>query len=205
MNESVNRVILVPDTIGAAFEGGFYGGKIQSREKTYAVIWAPKAQGETRGVWLGSCTSLPGAASCYHSMDNTSALLEAGSPLAKWARGLEINGFSDWCVPARDVLELAYRYLKPSDAENERSFRDGDNASSIPVGYPYSAELPAQTTVEDFRAGNTEAFDEAWYWSSTQYSDSDAFLQNFDNGNQSDSLKKYEGRCRAVRFIQLSA
>ena len=196
--------ILVPAEHGAPFEGGLYGGKIRSGEKIVAIAWAPKALGETKGLWLPGYTDVPNARSCFHSMDNTRAMAEAGSPLAKWALGLEINGKQDWCIPARDVLEQAYRFLKPGTGENSAGFRDGDNPSSIPPGYPYTEQLPAQTLAEAFRAGGGEAFEEAWYWSSTQYSSSFAWGQGFGNGGQNYSFKKFEALSRAVRLIQLN-
>ncbi len=196
--------ILVPADFGTPFEGGFYGGKIRSGEKIFAVVWAPKALGETEMIWLPSYKDVPNATSCFHSMDNTVAMAEAGSPLAQWARGLNIDGKTDWCIPARDVLELAYRHLKPTDNENSASFRDGDNPSSIPAGYPYTEELPAQTAAEAFRKGGAEAFDPVWYWSSTQYSSIIAWGQYFDNGFQNYNYKKAEARARAVRLIQLN-
>lgn len=196
--------ILIPAIFGAPFESGFYGGTIRSGEKIFAVAWAPKALGETQAVWLPSYTDVPNATSCFHSMDNTVAMAEAGSPLAKWALGLNIDGKSDWCIPARDVLELAYRHLKPGTAENVASFRDGDNPSSIPAGYPYTEQNPAQTTTEAFRKGGAEAFDQTWYWSSTQYPGYYAWTQSFDYGRQYYDFKKAKGRARAVRLIQLN-
>ena len=201
MNE--NTAPSVPDTIGTPFEGGFYGGKIRIGLAICAIVWAPKAEGETKAAWLDSYISVPGATSCFDSMANTRAMAEAGSPLAKWALGLDINGHADWCIPARDVLEMGYRYLKPTDDENDCSFRDGDNASSIPAGYPYTDESPAQTTVYEYQEGNVEAFEARWHWSSTQYSDSSAFSQYFYNGTQHYSYESYEGRARAVRRLAL--
>jgi hypothetical protein len=197
--------VTAPAAIGTPFEGGFYGGQIRIGAAICAIVWAPKAQGETKGKWLDSYTSVPGAASCFDSMANTKAMAEAGSNLAKWALGLDINGHTDWRIPARDVLEMGYRYLKPTTDENSASFRDGDNASSIPVGYPYTNESPVQTAADDFKEGGPEAFDARWHWSSTQYSDDSAFSQYFLNGTQSNYDKSYEGRARAVRLIQLSA
>jgi len=199
-----NPSILVPAEFGTPFEGGFYGGKIRSGEKIFAVVWAPKALGETSMIWLPSYKDVPNATSCFHSMDNTVAMAEAGSPLGQWARGLDIDGKTDWCIPARDVLELGYRYLKPTTYENSTSFRDGDNPSSLPAGYPYTEQLPAQTTAEAFRKGGAEAFEEAWYWSSTQYSSHYAWTQGFDDGGQYYYDKKFEARARAVRLIQLN-
>jgi hypothetical protein len=200
--------ILVPETIGSPFEGGFYGGQIRSHggAKIFAVVWAPKALGETSMPWLPSYNDVPNARSCFHSTDNTRAMAEAGSELAKWALGLEIAGHKDWCIPARDVLELGYRHLKPTTYKTGGYFRDGDNPSSVPVGYPYNlGELPAQTSVEAFRNGGAEAFEDEWYWSSTQFSSSLAWGQYFDLGYQ-DGLFKTDSECRAraVRLIQLN-
>jgi hypothetical protein len=196
--------ILVPAQIGAPFEGGFYGGQIRSGAKTFAVIWAPKALGETKAAWLPKRKLVPGATSCFHSMDNTRAMAEAGSKLARWALALNIDGHTDWCLPARDVLELAYRHLKPGTDENSASFRDGDNPSSIPPGYPYTDEAPTQTTVAAFQDGGNEAFEQSWYWSSTQYSEDYAWGQDFDDGFQDSYGKSYEAQARAVRLIQLN-
>ena len=44
-----------------------------------------------------------------------------------------------------------------------------------------------------------------WYWTSTQYSDSNAFTQHFNYGYQSYDDKKYEARCRAVRRLTLQS
>ena len=195
---------LVPTAYGVPFEGGFYGGKIRICDVIFAIAWAPKAFGETSSIWLPSYTQVPNAASCFDSMANTKAMAEAGSPLGQWALSLNINGIDDWCVPARDVLELGYRYLKPSAEENSALFRDGDNPSSIPAGYPYTEKFPAQTTAEAFRTGGPEAFDEVWHWSSTQYSSNYAWIQGFRDGNTGGNFKKYEARARACRMIQLT-
>ena len=204
MNAALNPAIVVPDTIGAPFEGGFYGGRIRIAEAVFAVCWAPKAEGEVQGAWLDRYESVPNAASCFDSEANTKAMAVAGSELANKVLALEIDGIKGWSVPARDVLELAYRHLKPTTEENSGSFRDGDNPSSIPAGYPYTETLPAQTTVAAFQDDGAECFEEEWYWSSTQYSDYYAWSQGFSGGTQDGHYKVAEGRCRAVRLIQLS-
>ncbi len=204
MTSNKNSVIQTPSTVGDAFEGGFYGGKIRIGVAIFAIVWAPKAEGEIKGKWMDAYTDVQGATSCFDSMANTRAMAEAGSDIAKQALKANIGGHTDWCIPARDVLEMGYRYLKPTSEENY-VYRSGDNPSSIPAGYPYTEASPAQTTVEAFQDGNAEAFDEAWYFSSTQYSENNAWLQYFSYGTQSCSTKCYERRCRFVRLIQLSA
>ena len=204
MNATASPEIQVPAEIGAPFEGGFYGGKIRVGLVICAIVWAPKAEGEITGKWLDSYTDVPGATSCFDSMANTKAMAEAGSPIAQQALAANIGGHADWCVPARDVLEMGYRYLKPTTEEND-VYRYGDNPSSIPAGYPYTATSPEQTTVEAFQDGNADAFEEAWYASSTQYSEHYAWMQLFASGGQSSYDKYYERRVRFVRLIPLSS
>ena len=191
--------------IGTPFDGGFFGGVLRVGELLFAVAWAPKAEGETKGAWLPSNVDVPGTESCCDSLTNTLALAEAGGALAKWALDLRINSLDDWCLPARDVLELAYRHLKPTTQPTGNWFRDGDNPSSLPVGYPYAntSGSVVQTPVQAFQTGGAEAFDETVYWSSTQYSADYAWFQYFLGGFQSNNGKKHEARARAVRLIQL--
>ncbi len=203
MNAKATPLTAVPATIGAPFEGGFYGGQIRINDALFAVCWAPKAQGDIKGAWLPSYTGVPGACSYFDSAANTQAMADAGSDIAKQVLALDIGGVTGWSIPARDVLELAYRHLKPT-AEENYVYRSGDNPSSVPASYPYTEDSPAKTTVEAFQEGGPEAFEDAWYWSSTQSSDNDAWSQTFYDGFQLITSKSYEGRCRAVRLIQLS-
>jgi hypothetical protein len=202
MNLNTNTL---PAAIGAAFAGGFFSGLINVGADTYALIVAPKAAGERTGAWSGSKEPVPNAYSYCDGLANTSAMAEAGGDLAKWARELRIDGFDDWYVPSRDELELVYRNLKSTSCENCESFRDGDNPSSAPVGYPYTSTTPGQTPVAAFQEGGAEALEPAWYWSSTQYaaSPSDAWVQIFGNGIQGNGRKSYEGRARAVRRLKI--
>ena len=192
-------------TIGTAFEGGFFGGLIRSNDTLQAILWAPKAHGETTGALFpsrGARVLVPeGTTNCHDSQANTVALASLGSPLAQWALGLQINGRSGWCIPARDVLELGYRHLKPGTWETAATFRDGDNPGSVPPGYPYTTGNPTQTTVEAFRLGGPEAFGERTYLASTLYGDSSAWFQNFRNGGQSVSYLSAERAVRAVCLI----
>ena len=188
----------LPAAIGMPFEGGHYAGCICVGEQMFALIAAPKGEGETEGAYLPTYTDVPGACSYFDGMANTVAMAEAGSAIANWARGLQIGGHTDWYIPSRDELEMLYRAFKPTTDTNY-GWRSGENPSSVPAGYPYTSTSPAQTPVEAFRADGAEAFDDRWYWSSTQYSANYAWYQYFDDGNQNTFVKAYEGRVRAVR------
>jgi hypothetical protein len=131
-------------------------------------------------------------------------MARAGSELAQWALDLEIDGTKGWCLPARDVVELGYRRFKPTTGPNWATFRDGDNPSALPAGYPYTDVYPPQTTAEAFRKGGAEAFEPVIYWTSTQSSAGSAWLQTFLYGNQSYYGKVAQFRARACRLILLN-
>lgn len=192
-----------PPPFGHPFEGGFLGGVVNIHGKPHAIAWAPKAEGETIGAWHDDEPGLV-APSCFDSMTNTQAMAAAGSAIATWALGLRINGHADWCIPARDVLELAYRHLKPTTCKTDGWARCGDNPSSAPVGYPYRTQAtPVQTTAAAFQADGEQAFEPAWHWTSTQSSSGSAWTQLFDYGLQDDLNLGSRLRVRAVRLIQL--
>ena len=198
------RVDDLPE-IGAPLEGGFHGGVVRIGVACCALVWASKTAGQAE-LPLTNKRELPlVATSCCDSLANTRALADAGSPAAQWAMSLRFGGHEDWCLPARDVLEMGYRYFKPGSRRNFCTFRDGDNPSSEPPGYPYTETVPGQVECNLFRAGEAEAFDECWYWSSTQAGPRAAWNQNFKNGNQNDNNDlSAEGAVRAVRrFIAL--
>ena len=153
-------------------------------------------------------------------------MLAAGTaiqyPAAHWARALVINGYSDWYIPARDELELAWRNLKSVTADNYIGSRyvsplnyqkdgaypdavgsQGANLNSSPQSPAYTLTDPAQTDATAFRAGGSEEF--AWnnyFWASSEVFDSYACGQYWDAsfpGIQSYLNEAFQGRVRAVR------
>ena len=191
--------------IGAPLQGGFFAGVIGINSKLYAQILAPKKHGQVKLAWHPDEVNVPGALSFFDGLANTAAMREAGSPIASWVTDFHLDGHTDWHIPSRDQLELLYRHFKPTAREN--FCLSGDNPSSSPVGYAYSLQTPAQTELETFRKGGEEAFDDAWYWSSTQYAGVSGYAWNqfFDYGSQLSYAKSCEARVRAVRLIQLTA
>lgn len=192
--------------IGDALGGGYYSGLIRIGDDLHALIVSPREHGEFNSVrLLDDANPVPGADSFADGLANTRALAEAGSELAAKVLALEINGVGGWAIPARDQLELLYRHFKPTDEENWCSYRDGENPSSVPFGGLYTEASPAQTAGEAFRDGGSEAFSEAWHWSSTMISASSgaAFHQFFGNGFQIYHYSNLRFRARAVRTIKL--
>jgi hypothetical protein len=184
--------------LGAAFEDGYYAGRIRVDGVRYAIVVPPKAESEHEPVvWNKDLKRVTGAESFCDGLANTKAMAKAGSAIATWALDRKLY------IPSRDELELLYRAFKPR-AETNSCYR-GDNPSSDPVGYAYSPKVPAQTKVKAFRAGGAEAFETAWYWSSTQYAGNDGYAwdQHFLSGSQYDDRKTTKFRVRAVRRIKL--
>jgi hypothetical protein len=184
--------------IGQAYGGGFVTGIYQQDGQRYLLITAG-AEHELEGEWGEYGVKINGASSLTDSRANTVAMAEAGSELAKQVLALDIGGYSDWGIPARDVQELQYRHFKPTTERNYCWNRDGENHCSVPVGKLYTEESPAQTLLAAFQAGGAEAFQPRWYWSSTQRSASYAFGLTFVVGYQGLNAKDNELRVRPVR------
>lgn len=189
--------ITLPE-IGQAYGGGFVTGFYVQDGQRFMVITA-SAEHELVGEWGEYGVKIEGADSLTDSRANTEAMAAAGSELAQKILALEIGGFTDWAIPARDVQELQYRHFKPTTDENYAWGRDGENHSSVPPGGLYSEESPGQTQFDAFKAGGAEAFQPRTYWSSTQRSANGAFTMVFDDGYQGLSDKYYELRVRPVR------
>ncbi|WP_047305172.1 DUF1566 domain-containing protein [Pseudomonas fluorescens] len=186
--------------IGQAYGGGFVSGITRDPDtgKRYLNITAG-AEHELTGEWGEYGEKIEGADSFTDSLANTQAMAAAGSDLAVKVLALNIDGFTDWAIPARDVQELQYRHFKPTTEENWAARRDGDNPNSVPIGQIYSEKSPLQTVHSDFQEGGAEAFRDTWYWSSSQRSAYNAFGMLFDDGSQCSYSKDDELRVRPVR------
>ncbi len=186
--------------------GGFYAGRIRIGDQAFALIVAPKADGEHEDApWNDTYSTVEGAKSYFDGLANTEAMAGAGSELAKWARGLRIGGNDDWYLPSQDELEIIYRNLKPTTGANWCYARSGINLSAVEPTRPYTPDFPVQTLTDAFQKDGAEAFDPLWYWSSTQHvSDSDcAWGQVFGYGGQASTHKNDDYRARAVRRLAI--
>ena len=211
--------------IGASFGGGFFAGAISHTANgvaTHLLIVAPAATGATgTGYTLTtnlrsktSNTTTSGTTSDFNGAANTAAMVTAGiasHPAAEFCKNLSINGYTDWYLPARYELEIAYYNLKPTTDSNDTGF--GTNPYSVPArGSNYTAGTPAQTTVTAFQTGNSEAFTAALpsttassHWSSTEDSSNPTFSWRFGFGDgfPGITLKFNNSRVRAFRIVAL--
>ena len=95
--------------LGTPIAGGFLIGRLFLEAQPYALILAPKDAGEFPATaWAKSLKRVDGALADFDGVANTAAMAEAGSPLAQKIRTLEIDGFTDWHLPSRGELLLAW-------------------------------------------------------------------------------------------------
>jgi hypothetical protein len=196
--------------IGDSFEGGFYAGLISHAANgvaTHALIVAPRATGAsgtgytitTQLAWQ-STTSTTSATSPFDGADNTSKM--TNSPAADFCTGLTIGGYSDWYLPARFELDIAYYHLKPTTASNNTSW--GINNYSVPERTANNtAGDPAQTSVTAFKDTGSEPFVAGAHWSSTEGSSTGAWNVGFSSGLQVSGTKTSTIRVRAFRKLAL--
>ena len=214
---SANLIDLNPLDInpGDSLEGGFFAGYISHTadgNPTHALIVAPRATGATGTgytlptnlQWKTTNTITAGTTSSFDGAVNTAAMVTAGiadHPAANFCKNLSIGGFTDWYLPARYELDIAYFNLKPSTDANSTSF--GSNIYSVPRrDINNTADYPAQTALTAFST-NAEAFVANNHWSSSEGNASNGRIVNFNNGSQSGASKTTNYRVRAFRRIAL--
>lgn len=198
-----------PD-IGQAYGGGFFAGKISASGdgvSTHYLIISPKASGDSAKSW-GPITTVTGLTSAINGPTNSASLAALGATYsaATFCEGLTIGGFSDWYLPSKNELEVLYYFLKPTTTANNTGSGSNPNAASPePRNTAYTSSLPAQTNVIGFRTGETDAFNSAAYWTSTEFSSSNAWLQDVVDGFQGYGFtsKNSAQRVRAVRRVPI--
>ena len=198
----------------------------------FRIIVAPKALGENPSVALKNAnTTFPTACQTLtEGFAATQSMRDAGTstvyPAAHWARTLNIGGYTDWYIPARDELELCWRNLKPVANNNyvaadrptggvnyanngsygDTSSNHGTNNNSAPAGTAYTASVPGQTTATAFRSGGAEAFEfgSVCYWSSSEYDATYAWSQYWHTSNSGIQYYNHKSNTNRVRAVRRS-
>jgi hypothetical protein len=204
-----------PAVIGEPFGGGFFAGYISHTadgNATHALIVAPRATGATGTnytlttnlQWKTANTTTAGTASDFDGAANTAAIVTAGiaaHPAANFCTNLSIGGFTDWYLPSRYELDIAYFNLKPSTAANDTNW--GINIYAVPQrNSNWTAAYPTQTNLTAFNT-TSQALVAAAHWSSTESVANGAWFLVLDNGFQASSFKSNLARVRAFRRIAL--
>ncbi|MBV7459851.1 MULTISPECIES: hypothetical protein [unclassified Acidovorax] len=224
-------------TINCTAFGGTGSGANWSVNVRYRVIVSPKASGETNSkAWKNANTPGPtGTHTLVEGWRATTAMTAAGDatvyPLAHWARGLNIGGYTDWYLPARDEFEVMWGNLKPAGLVNNSSARpaavrnyqnlgayadlttaNGANRNSDPIRDPYAAGVPAVTSLTPWLSGGSEAFQfgvsgGVGYFTSTEYIDAAAVYVETNSayvGQQTYASKSTAGSSNYARAIRRS-
>ena len=199
--------------IGAAYQGGFFAGLISHTANsvaTHLLIVAPAATGATgtgytlttNKQWKTANTTTAGTTSPFDGAANSANMNNASHPAAQFCENLSIGGYTDWYLPARYELDIAYENLKPTTDSNSTSW--GINAYSVPERtVNRTAGTPAQTSLAAFQTGGAEAFVADSHWSSTENSSTTAWSLDFTNGGQGGGTKTLSVRVRAFRKLAL--
>lgn len=198
--KTINRLEL-PE-VGAPLGGGFYTAEFQINGLFFAMVTAGK-EAEINGEWGKYGEKIEGADCFVNGLANTDAMAAAGLEVAIKVRAMRFGGQDDWAIPARNQQEAQHRAFKPTKQQNWCGYLDGYNPDTIPAGKLYTEENPLQTTVAAFQEGGAEAFEAAWYWSSTQHSANLAFFQYFHDGGQGCYYESSSSNLRPVRMIQI--
>lgn len=165
--------------LGSPLGGGFFGGEMTIGGERYALIVAPKADGEKEDLEykLKDRATADGTVSDDDGLFNTGRISDDNHPAAQFCRGLQVGGFDDWYLPSRDELMMLWRNLGP-----------------------FRKDTPAL-----FRKGSSEAFETIWYWSSTEHAQNSdyAWLVGFSDGFQINFSKDNFNGVRAVRRLKI--
>lgn len=177
--------------IGDAYEGGFFAGLISHTadgNPTHGLIVAPAAtgyNGEAPLQWKTTLSATAGTQSPFDGLANSNNMNNASHPAAQYCRGLSIGGYTDWYLPARYELDIAYQNLKPTTTNNNTSW--GINDYSVPKRTSNrTAGTPARTSIAAFQSGGAEDFFAGFHWSSTEdaANTSTAWRLTFQSGLQ---------------------
>lgn len=157
--------------------GGYVGCVRDIGEDKWLVIQAPKEYGERISIkWKTTNTTSEGTSDVNFGLVNADNQNNASHPLFQWARGLEINGFTDWAPPAVETQVALFNKM-------------GYNVTQAPL----------------FKSGGSQAYSEQFYWSATQFPSStdQAWRMYFTDGTKTSYNKAYAVRARVVRMIKV--
>jgi hypothetical protein len=214
----LSKIQQYPVVLGEPWGGGYFAGYIShtaNGNPTHALIVAPRATGATGTgytlttnlAWKVDTTDTTGTTSIFDGVANTAAMVTAGianHPAAEFCVGLSLGGFTDWYLPSRIELDIAYFNLKPTTDSNLTTF--GTNDYSVPKRTSlYTSGYPSQTFVSLFQSGVSQPFEAVDHWSSTQGTSGRSFTNLFSNGQftQTARTRTFTNRVRAFRRIAL--
>lgn len=170
-----------PTELGTPWKGGIYAGRIRVDGVAKAIVMASnRDMASNTGLTLNSLAlgdvNIPNTDStndCYANMQGYKASGLEKHPAPNYCNNFRGGGKTDWLLPSIDVCEIMGRNFKPTESDNntaellrphkapnsDKPYGDnGYNPNSVPVGQPYTAKNPPQTSLTEFKAGGSEAF-----------------------------------------------
>jgi len=178
-----------PTVIGQLYGGGIFVGVVEQSSGEYFLVMSHKS-GEASREWKTTNTATPGASDVVDGWANTNAMNNSAYPAAFYCRNYRGGGKSDWYLPARFELEIAYREFKPTTTNNQTgSNSPSPNLYSVPVGPTYTSSVPPRTPLIDFQLGGAEAFSDDTYWASEETNDTTARGIFFTSGRVVNNFK----------------
>lgn len=168
---SASNSITTSPTIGGAYAGGYYAGQINVSGTIYNLVVSDASVGQARKPWKTGGGGTTGVTSLINGPTNSATLAALGSnyEAATFCENLNSGGYTDWYMPALYELEVMYYYLKPSTALNV-DYR-GANPYAVspePINTNHTTTNPAQTTVNAFKLGQSQAFADFFYYTSAE-------------------------------------
>lgn len=203
-------------TMGQAHAGGYYFGQINQPageinfdtgdpypvDTIYNLIVATKTGGEDIDVAYKTTNTAEAdfalAQSRHDGKRTTYTYDDVEHPAFHFARSLSLGGATDWYIGAVDELEILYRHLKSSTAQNDINV--GQNQYAVPPTFNYQKLSPSQTTVLIFRTGGSEAFKPSAYVTASQTNASQAWAIKLGNDGAQTPINKVN--TEAVRVIR---
>ena len=219
----LSRTQLIPAVIGEPWGGGYFAGYISHTadgNPTHALIVAPRLEGATGTgytlannlAWKTANTTTAGTGSFFDGAANTAAMVTAGladHPAANFCVGLNIGSFTDWYLPSRLELDIAYFNLKPTVELNATStslgVTSGVNNYSVPNRLSgWSSSNPTMATIGDFESAGAQGFVAGSHVSSTETASTQYVRYLMNNGQQLPNAGKTSPNLvRAFRRIAL--
>jgi len=217
--------------IGMVSDGGYYAGNIVSDVdgQTYAII-VSDGGGDTDRTGTGALQwrsdGQGGLSEAFTLSDGKSVMdyIVANQTISDFPpvdfiqtnlNDVNYNGYNDWYFPARDELELVYRFFKPTTVDSSTSTRRGSgfggdgeiygtNNSSVPNRAGYAPSDPSQTSVASFQVGGADHLTDVQYWCSTAET-TRFWVQLFNSGTQRVRDAFYNSyHVRAVRRVLIA-
>jgi len=218
-SNSISTPAAPPTTIGQAYGGGFYAGKIAvggGGTATHYLVVSDRSAGQVTGKQFGPNPATTGFTSTIAGPTNSAGLAALGTAYetATFCENLSSGGYTDWYLPAKDELEVLFYYLKPSTETNFTS--SGSNSYAVspePISTNYTSDAPPQTGASAFQIGNAQQLGVSpnnylYFGSSTELNSSQNSQQYFQyatnnwNGYQFGSNKNDFGQyTRAIRRV----